>query len=229
MFRACTRSLIAALLVCAGVGHASAQAPDGASYGIQDLRISYDECRQRAAAALRAEGFDIRVQTGAWTAGTKGAHRATILCYGNHLGGTGVGIVVDSNLNDATLVGAERVRLQQRMDQAVVAPPPTPVGGGCDVGPPARWRMTDDQNNQSVWTFTPSGGGRYAAREEGLGNATGTAVVSGTRMRLDWSTTSGYAGFNEWDLGPRCTGGAGQINFTAGTSGSRGARLDRLP
>jgi len=104
-------------------------------------------------------------------------------------------------------------------------PQPFPGIAGCNVS--GTWRHTTSGVGQALWIFTPLGGGRYTAREQGLDNATGTAVVAGYHVRVDWRTGR-FAGFYEWDLNPECTLGSGRLVVTAGGSGTYGSRLERV-
>lgn len=99
-------------------------------------------------------------------------------------------------------------------------------GGGCDLT--GRWRHYLQGIGQSVFTFTPLGGGRYSMREEGLGNATGTVVVNGNRARMDWtSVQSNDAGYIEWTM-TTCSLGEGTLFYTYGKSGTIADRIERL-
>lgn len=97
-------------------------------------------------------------------------------------------------------------------------------GGVCDVS--GAWRHTTD-GATATWTFTPLGGGRYQAQEQGLGNATGTAVLVGTSLRVEWTTSDGGAGVFQWNLDPNCLSGRGTVTFTRGVSGTRGSFIER--
>ncbi|HVT43612.1 MAG TPA: hypothetical protein VMT00_04405 [Thermoanaerobaculia bacterium] len=62
---------------------------------------------------------------------------------------------------------------------------PAPASG-CDVS--GRWNFSIENFGSSVYIFTAEGGGRWAAREEGMGWATGTATVAGNQLRIEWTT-----------------------------------------
>jgi hypothetical protein len=79
----------------------------------------------------------------------------------------------------------------------------------------------------SIWTFTPSAGGSYAGEEQGLGNATGTAVMNGNTMRLDWRT-GGFSGLVEVLMDPACLVGQGWHIFNSGRTGSEATRWTRV-
>lgn len=61
----------------------------------------------------------------------------------------------------------------------------------------------------SVWTISADG----AAREAGIGDASGRASVQDRALRIDW-TTGGYAGFYEVTLDASCRSGHGQMTWT---------------
>jgi hypothetical protein len=103
------------------------------SRGIQNLSISFDECKSRARRALDAEGYTIENQGGSFNsdfffAGYKDVHNAVITCNSSPEGKTWANIFVASctGNRNANVPGAERVRLQQRMDQSSSA--------GCGLG-----------------------------------------------------------------------------------------------
>ncbi|MCU0293934.1 MAG: hypothetical protein MUF10_18450, partial [Thermoanaerobaculaceae bacterium] len=99
-------------------------------------------------------------------------------------------------------------------------------GGSCDIS--GAWRQPLGGEGSSSWTFTPLGGGRYSGREQGLGNVTGTAVVSGPSVRIDWVSPDGaYAGVNELTLDPACRVARGKVTFTRGRSDSVPLTLER--
>ncbi len=91
------------------------------SRGEQRLPITYDVAMQRAKAALIGEGYVNLNEGGAFVAGFKEIHTAVIMCNVAPDATTWINIVVASNNNDATVPGGERVRLQNRMNQAKTA------------------------------------------------------------------------------------------------------------
>jgi hypothetical protein len=67
------------------------------------------------------------------------------------------------------------------------------------------------------WSLTPLGGNRYQFRQFDHGQATGIAVVTGTRLRIDWSCCGGaWAGYGDYDLDPSGTSGRGRGMITKG-------------
>ena len=52
------------------------------------------------------------------------------------------------------------------------------------------WEMAFDTGGESRWTFTPRSGNQFDAIEDGLGNARGIAVVTGTQVELDWAASN---------------------------------------
>lgn len=87
-----------------------------ASRGIQLLAISEQECVDRAQRALLAEGYTFL--TASKSFGGKNIHTAGILCNAAPDGKMWVNIFVASTHTDPTVPGAERVKLQGRMDQS---------------------------------------------------------------------------------------------------------------
>jgi hypothetical protein len=77
------------------------------------------------------------------------------------------------------------------------------------------WMNNVKGMENSTWTFTPLGDGRFSAQEVGLGYATGTAVLTGDHLRIDF-TTSGGAGYYDVDLNADGTAGSGQCVQTQG-------------
>jgi hypothetical protein len=113
------------------------------------------------------------------------------------------------------------------------APAPAPQGAMpqtsqsalCDIA--GQWRMDTANVGQSTWTFTSSGSGSYAGQEQGLGNATGTAAMNGSAMRLEWRT-GGYSGLVEITIDPSCSSGQGYQIFHTGRTGSESTRWTRI-
>lgn len=117
-------SMLAALVCASPV---VAQQRPAASVASGVLAINYEACLARARQSLLSEGFtaDRGVAGSAnfyW--GGKGIHWATIVCDGTpHADGKiDFHIWVASNSNDGNIPGVERVKLGNRMDQAVQGP-----------------------------------------------------------------------------------------------------------
>lgn len=91
-----------------------------ASRGIQLLAISEQECIERAQKALLAEGYTFLTSSKSF--GGKNIHTAGILCNAAPDGKMWVNIFVASTHNDPTVPGAERERLQARMDRSAGTP-----------------------------------------------------------------------------------------------------------
>ena len=86
----------------------------------------------------------------------------------------------------------------------------------CSAG--GQWEQTATGVGTSTWTLTRSGGS-YHAQENGMGNAVGTAVMTGNRVRIDWRTGD-FSGLYEWVIDPSCTTGEGQLVFYSGATGT---------
>ena len=71
------------------------------------------------------------------------------------------------------------------------------------------------QSYTSQWSLTPIAGRSYAAQEIGLGNATGTAVLNGNILAINW-ITSAETGTYQWNLDADFTSGVGTLTFTGG-------------
>lgn len=122
------------------------------SRGQQLLQILDGECLGRAQQAFRLEGWGEIGQSGNFVGAAKAIHRAYITCNTAPGGGVWVNIFVASDSLDGNVPGAERVRLQARMDQQVTQPPPqprqpppppSPSPSGC------HWFNGQDSNNPS--------------------------------------------------------------------------------
>lgn len=111
----CLHSLVFALSFCGFSTNVSAQ--PAYSRGEQRLPITYEVAMQRARAALIAEGFVNLNEGGAFISGFKDIHTAVIMCNVAPDATTWINIVVASIANDAGIPGAERVKLQNRMNQ----------------------------------------------------------------------------------------------------------------
>jgi len=97
----------------------------------------------------------------------------------------------------------------------------------CDIS--GSWAHSTTDVGQATWIFTPIGGNRYNAREIGLGNATGTAVLEKDRLRIDWAADNSR-GYYEWNLDSSCASGTGKLVFlfSSGGSGIHSSSLTRL-
>jgi hypothetical protein len=87
----------------------------------------------------------------------------------------------------------------------------------CNVD--GHWEQTATDVGISTWILTRSGDDRYHAQENGMGNAVGTAVMIGNRVRIDWRTGD-FSGIYEWVIDPSCTAGEGQLVFYSGGTGT---------
>lgn len=116
--KSCLYSLIFALSFCGFSTMVFAQ--PAYSRGEQRLPISYEVAMQRAKGALLAEGYVNLNEGGAFISGFKDNNTAIIMCNVAPDATTWINIVVATNTNDAGIPGAERVKLQKRMDQNYV-------------------------------------------------------------------------------------------------------------
>ena len=107
---------------------------------------------------------------------------------------------------------------------------PATSGAACDLS--GAWKNTRPDGT-STWVFTSLGGDRYSAQEQGLGNAVGTAMVSGSEIRLDFKTSSD-SGYHRWAFAPGNVSdiiGCGVANGSGmdlGTGFRYASRLERL-
>jgi hypothetical protein len=109
---------------------------------------------------------------------------------------------------------------------AMKAPPAAnPPLVQCDIG--GQWRMNTQNVGQSTWTFSSLGGNQYSGQETGLGNASGTAIVNGDSLRLEWRT-GGYSGVVELRLDANCSSGQGRQVFHTGRTGSEASTWTRI-
>lgn len=112
------RLLMIMVWSCIAVATAYAQNPS-MSYGEQFLPVTDQECMRRVPVAYRANGFSPETPSVNTTYATKGIHSAYIRCLGEpEKSRTRVIIVVGSNSRDEKVPGAERVKLQELMNQA---------------------------------------------------------------------------------------------------------------
>lgn len=108
--------LLAALPLAAGAAPAL-------SHGIQLLPLAVEECMQRGARALAAEGFGSPAPS-VLMAGFKGPHGAYLYCGARPDQVTAVNIfVATEGTSDGEVPGAERLRLQGRMAAGLPAAP----------------------------------------------------------------------------------------------------------
>lgn len=110
--------LLATCWFCSSVMAVLGQSP-AMSYGEQFLPVTDQECMRRVPLAYRAQGFSPGTPSINTTHATKGVHAAYIRCLGEpEKNRTRVIIVVGSNSRDENVPGAERVKLQELMNQS---------------------------------------------------------------------------------------------------------------
>lgn len=90
-----------------------------------------------------------------------------------------------------------------------------------------QWRQSSPTVGASDWHLTPKGGNRYDAREQGLGNAVGTATVNGNVLRIEWRTGN-WSGAYQWQLDRSCNQGQGQLKFFTGRSDTLASSVQRV-
>jgi hypothetical protein len=100
-------------------------------------------------------------------------------------------------------------------------------GGGDTVNLTGSWLISTDTFNPTNWTFTPAGAGRYQVAEAGGGYATGSAMVTGNRVQINWSTTFGYAGTIVCTIAAGGRTAAGTNTLTSGRPGVYNATMRR--
>jgi|CXWL01.1.fsa_nt_gi hypothetical protein len=102
---------------CIAISVMYAQNPS-MSYGEQFLQVADQECMRRVPVAYQAAGFFPGTPSVNTTYATKGIHSAYIRCLGEpEKSRTRVIIVIGSNSRDENVPGAERVKLQELMNQ----------------------------------------------------------------------------------------------------------------
>jgi hypothetical protein len=100
-----------------------------------------------------------------------------------------------------------------------------PQSQQCNVA--GQWQQTAADVGSSIWILTHIGDNRYSAQENGMGNATGTGLMTGNRIRIDWRTGD-WSGIYEWSIDPSCTSGEGELVFFSGGSGTHRSVARRL-
>jgi hypothetical protein len=161
------------------------------SRGEQLLSIIGDECMRRAEFALKSESYNAARAGGNFWSGPKGSYYASIACNAAPDGKMWINTVLASNRDDG---GAERVRLQQRIDR--------PAGGdSCIVG---TWNCSytggsgqvtingdgtmTDGSKSGRWGLTDARTRTYALSWP---NSTDTLVVSSDCRSLAGANNSG--------------------------------------
>lgn len=92
------------------------------SRGIQIINASLEECMRRAKAALQSEGY-VNMSSGSdYYAGFKKINTSVITCNATSDGRCYINIFVASQTNDPDIPGAERVRLQGKMENTNADP-----------------------------------------------------------------------------------------------------------
>jgi hypothetical protein len=77
----------------------------------------------------------------------------------------------------------------------------------CQLG--GSWSQTTTDVGSTTWSIRADG----KAQEQGIGNASGTASLSGNILTITWTTSDGYAGVYRWTLDAQCNG-SGMLTFT---------------
>ncbi|HET6638716.1 MAG TPA: LCCL domain-containing protein, partial [Gemmatimonadota bacterium] len=126
---------------------------------------------------------------------------------------------------------AQVVRIPDSFVPPGAAPPVSPEGqaaggapGACDVS--GLWHGNIQGFGASDWTFTATGRDLYAVQETGLGNAQGTAIVSGYTLQFDWRTGD-FTGTAMLGLDASCTSASGQDILHTGAPGAYPMTLQR--
>lgn len=142
------------LSICGLTATVPAQQSPAVSVGSQMLSLTYEDCLARAKQALASEGFAAEREGGNFYWGGKGVYHASIVCDGtphpdNRID---VHVFVASTSGDGNVPGAERVKLQGRMER------PANTGGAKAID----WAMQADgwrgQNGQRYTLQCPAGG-----------------------------------------------------------------------
>ncbi len=77
--------------------------------------------------------------------------------------------------------------------------PSEPSGGAQTGGEPVESWIENSGPFGNMWVIlSPVGGGKYRYEQLGGARATGTAQLNGTLFRIDWSTASGEAGYEDF-------------------------------
>lgn len=162
------RLVSAAFLFLVCVLSVSAQQRPSVSVGHQQLPITYEDCLVRARQALELEGYETARGGGNFYWGGKGIHHASIVCDGTPDNRMDVHVFVASTSSDGSVAGAERVRLQQRMER------PTTGGANNTSGACSPF--------EGVWTtnYTPITFRRNGNRVTGSYEYSGASTLSGT-------------------------------------------------
>lgn len=161
------------------------------SRGEQLLPISYDECMKRAENAFNNEGWVNIGKGGAFVTAFKENHGAYIMCNVAPENKIWVNIVVASSSQNNNVPGAERVKLQERMNQS---------GSGNLAGD---W----ESSYQGTWkptTIRQEGNKLWFTNE--FGNTSAGFFESSTRVKAsDWEGGLGAtiqdANTIKWDNG----------------------------
>ena len=175
----------------------SASAQPSMSRGQQLIGITYDECMRRGEEAFAKEGWGRIGKGGAFVNAFKGNHGAYIMCNPSPDNRIWVNIVVASFAQDDNVPGAERVKLQGRMENSGSS-------GGCNTPTisgiyitetPAGVMVFDRQNGNYI-------SGRYGNDENSLVNRLeGTFECNVLKGRFT-NTVHGTSGRIEYTFEP---------------------------
>ncbi len=156
IFRQFVRIIAAAAFLVGAFGSISAQEGPPMSYGEQVLRISDNECMQRAPQAMRRNGFTAVDRGNNSVYGTKRNHSAYILCVRDReRNRTRVITIVASRLGAENIPASERANLDRDMERSWGG-----GGSGCGLGR----RITEYENGfTGIWTRRGNRGSMYDA------------------------------------------------------------------
>jgi hypothetical protein len=186
------------------------------SRGQQRIAIDAPECLQRAAAALRAEGYTVG-GSGNFAQGFKGPNGAYIACNDAPGGGSWINTFVASLSQDAGVPGEQRQRLQAQMDRRGAPPMQTSWTGDWDIRDSGlRYAMRLSQSGNRV----TGSYGYQNGRVEGV-------VTESNVLNLNWFQDGGRQGTAQFALTPDGKQFRGSFTVTVAGGGSpAGSRGD---
>jgi hypothetical protein len=217
-----TSFLLTAAALCAQETHPTT--PHLTGFSLR-LNLNVNACLDRASAGLSALGLILHGRAPTAQGGSNERLFAIVACE-SIPGATSVNIAVAGSPGNRGDTYNTALYLRNHMANPSAgrptstppAPTPPQPTSGAAVDITGTWVDNTEGFGQSRWILKPIGPGRYSATQQGLGNVSGTAVVTGRHVRIDWSS-GGWAAFIEYDLDAAGTSGSGILTITQGRTG----------
>jgi hypothetical protein len=173
-----------------------------------NARVEDDPAKEQAdfvPPSVKPECLDAYLQFKAAQREYERAHqyeRQTASTYGT-AGGRGTAIL-NSARTELSKASVKKNEAERKLEECAA-----PRGGPtCKLE--GRWTQTTPGIGTTDWYISPDG----TAKERGIGNAEGKAILTGNKLHIDWTTVTNYEGYYEWELDANCAASVdGKLQF----------------